>query len=177
MQETITVQYVNAKHDKRHSSIKTQDGRYISVPTSAIGQFQQGQTYTIETELAGPNGQYTNFKGFADAPQQYAPNNGGAGMHAPNQPPPRQAQPKPDTHAEDIFVTGVIGRCFHGTGSLPSAVELEALMRGLRLAWRNSQQNVDLGAETRAPGPQHAPQYPDYDNNQPSPDPNDRIPF
>ena len=55
----------------------------------------------------------------------------------PIQPPVQPPQPSVDETAVQIFVTGVIGRCFHGTGTLPSGEELRDMVYACQWAFKN----------------------------------------
>ena len=52
------------------------------------------------------------------------------------QPIQQPAQPSVDETAVHIFVTGVIGRCFHGTGTLPSGEEMRDLVYACQWAFK-----------------------------------------
>jgi len=147
-QATVTIQYVNeVKPGKKWGSVKTPEGVIFGVPPQLLPQFQAGGTYTIDyTE--GDSG----FKGVNNVwPAQGAPV---APPQPVQQPMPPMPAPMPsapvpapgghtgppgmgiDAKAEDIFVTGVVGRCFHGTGTLPDAGTLTEIMQNLRMAWK-----------------------------------------
>lgn len=119
MQATVKVLFVNQpKEGQRKGSIKGDDGNYYGVWPDKLSLFQKGQTYTFEyTEQTAQNGRtYKDFKRIIP----------GA---------PSTANGKPDETAVNIFVTGVIGRCFEGTGNMPGEAELTDMVKRLRKAW------------------------------------------
>ena len=72
---------------------------------------------------------------------------------APVQTPAQQLDPK----AMEIFVTGVIGRCFHGTGQIPSSDVLAAMVESCARAFRDGM--AQANAVSGDPGPQGPDDY------------------
>lgn len=111
MQTTVTVQYVNQPREgKKMGSIKTEDGAYYSVNPSDLGQFQKGQTYSIEYDETTVNGRtFRNFKRIISS----APTGG--------------------DKEEMIFITGVVGRAM-GSGQFKPA-DIVTLAVAAKEAW------------------------------------------
>lgn len=87
---------------------------------------------------------------------------GGAPQHASQpqgqpaySPPPAGIGTHNDPKALEIFVTGVIGRCFHGTGQLPGRDVLSSMVRACAEAWRDGLTPQDGGD----PGPSGPDDY------------------
>lgn len=160
--ETITVQYVNPpKNNPNFGSIKTSTGEYISVPSNRLHEFAQNGTYAIDIEM---NGRFKNFKDFANPGAVPPPQQAPLVAYAPTAatPPPRNT-PIMDTEAhksENMAVMGIIGRCVHGTGTIPPVSVLEDMMRSIRHAWRESQKDkpAQTHSEPGFPGDQGLPE-------------------
>jgi hypothetical protein len=116
MQATIRIKYVNQPREgKKMGSIKGDDGTIIGVYPDKLNLFQQGQTYTVEYDEG--EGGFKRLKRIVPgAPSTLANDNS-------------------HDKGADIFVTGVIGRCFQGTGNLPPYAEVRDMVQRLRLAW------------------------------------------
>lgn len=170
MQTTVTPQYVNApKQGKKYGSIKMQDGSRFPVPGHLIHNFAKGMATTIEYEQQnwgdGMVDVVTNVVGGdAPAPQQ-------AGQAAQQAfAPPAQMAPQSD-QAEDIFVTGVVGRAM-GSGAF-TATDVSLLTKAAIEAWRSRHQttfpaNSNAHSGAMAGGGDPGPQSPnDYGYNPP----------
>lgn len=115
MQATLRVKYVNQPREgKKMGSIKGEDGTTIGVFPDKLSLFQQGQTYTVEYDEMDSG--FKRFKRIIPG----APNTVSNGGH---------------DKAVEIFVTGVIGRCFQGTGNLPDDKAMTHMVQTLRIAW------------------------------------------
>lgn len=172
-QTTVTLQYVNPpKPGKSWGSVKTPDGTRFAIPGAMISQVQQGGTYTFDyTEGAngflGINTVFPAQEGAPVAPPQPAP--------APMAPPPYQPPPQApmaiqpqhapstghfeDNKARDIFVTGVIGRAFHGTGQVPDGHTLAAMVRSCIDGWENGHKPAAPPAPAPEPYPNQSGPY------------------
>lgn len=97
--ETVTVQYVNQPKDasKSYGSIKTQDGKFISVHRDKLGLFQKGGSYVVEYETTDKG--YHNFKRIVSAEP-------GPGHNSQGATPP--ARNEDLATAERIFVCGIV---------------------------------------------------------------------
>lgn len=95
--ETVTVQYVNPPKEagKSYGSIKTQDGKFISVHKDKLNLFQKGGSYVVEYETTQQG--YHNFKGLVGGQTAL---------------PTAAAAPRQDdmATAERIFVCGVVNQ-------------------------------------------------------------------
>jgi hypothetical protein len=147
MQATIKVQFVNQpKEGQRKGSIKGDDGNYYGVWPDKLSLFQKGQTYTIEyTESTASSGKtYRDFKRIIPG----APSTGNG---------------KTDDQGQcGMFIMGVMGRCFQGTGNMPDQTTLTNMVRHLRKAW--------------AAGMTDLPEEPPFPTGDGAPD-DDRIPY
>ncbi len=120
--ETITVAYVNAPKDgKAYGSIKTQDGKFISVHGDKLGQFQKGGSYVVEYETTEKG--YHNFKRLVS--------NGNTPQAAPAGAPPRADDL---ATAERIFVCGAVNNAV-AAGHSTDWPSLVALVNNLRNAF------------------------------------------
>ena len=113
--ETVTVAFVNAPKDgKPYGSIKTQDGKFISVHGDKLNLFQKGGSYVVEYETTEKG--YHNFKRLGS--------NGNTPQAGPN---PHTAPRADDlATAERIFVCGVVNNAVSAGQSTdwPSLVPL-----------------------------------------------------
>jgi hypothetical protein len=128
---TISVQYVNpVKPGKKNGTIKTADGQLYLVDPTQLGQFQPGQTYTIEydVETSRTGTEWKIFRrmdsgGIHQAPQATtAPGTAGKPSH---------------TQAVEMFTMGVIGRAMQGVGTLPDREILTTWVESLVRAWED----------------------------------------
>lgn len=124
-QETITVAYCNPPGEgKKQATIKSTAGAIYGLFPDKLAHFKVGQTYTVEVQSREFQGRtFKTIKSIV---------HGGNGT---------QAAPAPSgapsyTKAEEMFIMGVLGRCYQGTGSLPDALTLTMNVRNLRRAWR-----------------------------------------
>jgi len=129
--ETVTVQYVNPPKDGgSYGSIKTMDGKRISVHRDKLGLFQKGGSYVMEYETTQQG--YHNFKRLA----------GGSG------PSPAGANPRSASYtrqddpavAERIYCCGIVNAAVAALaekGSL-SAFALVGITNAAREAWRQT---------------------------------------
>ena len=120
--ETVTVAFVNAPKDgKAYGSIKTQDGKFISVHGDKLGQFQKGGSYVVEYETTEKG--YHNFKRLVS--------NGNTPQAAPAGAPPRADDL---ATAERIFVCGAVNNAV-AAGHSTDWPSLVALVNNLRNAF------------------------------------------
>lgn len=124
-QETITVAYVNPPAEgKKQATIKTSAGAIYGIAPDKTSYFQVGQTYTVEIAAREFQGRtYKTIKSIVSK-------QGGNGSSAPSGRPSHMT-------SEEMFITGVLGRCYQGTGSLPDRVTLTMNIRNLRGAFRD----------------------------------------
>lgn len=121
----ITVAYVNPpKPGKKSGSVKSTDGVSYWGPPAALAQYDVGETYMIQYE--------TNEAGFNNlvTAKSHTPKQG----MDPQAPPPR-TQSSSHTKSVEMATMGFLGRCYQGTGNVPSAETLEVQMRSFIVAW------------------------------------------
>lgn len=129
---TVTVEYVNQpKPGRKQGSIKTASGQYIGVWPEKLSAFQPGGTYEIEYDSeTGQNGKtYHQLKKII--------NGAAGGLQTVSQVARRvtgMAGGSSD-QSEKIFVTGIIGRSLHGTGTIPDEDTLTDWVVRARAAW------------------------------------------
>ena len=143
IQAMVTPQYVNSPREAHHKngSIKDQAGTYYSVPADKLSLFQQGVAANITYEQRqGQRGSYNVVTGVNG--QAFNGANGSAPQQQATQQQPQQQ--RSNDQAVQIFVTGVIGRCFHGTGTIPDSDTLAAMVASCRRAFING-----MGDETK----------------------------
>ena len=145
MQVQITPRYINQPRDPSwsHGSIKGTNNQLYSVDKNALGMFQQNVPVVVTLErkpnqkypqIIAVNGQPLGF-GAAPAPAGMTP----IGQALPQLPmPPQQSGPSVSPEldkAMHIFVTGIIGRALHGTGSVPDFNTLSSMVYNARRAF------------------------------------------
>ncbi len=163
----FAVKYVN-QPDRYPAwgSIKDDRGARVSVPADQVHLFSPGMTYNMEVELEQrADKTYRTFVGFVpdNSPPPQQP------WNPPPAPPPAPATPMPvtspvtthnappvehvtiDLKSEDMAVTGIIGRAFQGTGSVPDMHMLMSMMVSVRLAWRGSVKGAETQTEQGPP--------------------------
>lgn len=124
----IVVEYVNQpRGNSKKGSVKASDGNYYGVWPDKLAQYAKGGKYRVEYEAEEYQGK--TYRTITKILQSATPASGGSlgqtrtsgGGMTP----------------EQMFVTGVIGRCFEGTGGLPDEVSLTTYIIALRGAWQN----------------------------------------
>ena len=156
---TIQVQYVNQpKPGKRTGSIKDANGHYWQVAPPHLQYFSPGQQAEI---LYDDHGNYQMVVGmggqlFPKEPTQPQP--GSAVPRNANWPGPQTQhreytrepiKPKEDETAEQIFITGIVGRAM-GSGSFVIE-QIPELTRVAAYAWRTRHQQSVLEGQTGSP--------------------------
>lgn len=122
---TVKATYVNPpKPGKRSGSIKGDNGSYYGFEPS---KFQPivGKTYDI-TYTVSPDGKWNNVMELREVVSLVS---GGPGATA-------SGSVSGISQSEAIFVTGVIGRAFHGTGNIPGEDQLTTMVRACVAAFR-----------------------------------------
>ena len=143
MQVQITPRYVNPPKDPSwsHGSIKDTNNQLYSVDKNHLGLFQQNVPVIVTLEqkpnqkypqIIAVNGQALGF-GPAPAPAGMTP----IGQAMPQIPQPMAPPPisQEMDKAMHIFVTGIIGRALHGTGSVPDYNTLSSMVYNARRAF------------------------------------------
>lgn len=117
---TVKATYVNPpKPGKRSGSIKGDNGAYYGFEPSKF-QPSQGKTYDI-TYTVSPDGKWNNIMELREVGAVASPGSSSSGI----------------SQSEAIFVTGVIGRAFHGTGNIPGEDQLTTMVRACVAAFRS----------------------------------------
>lgn len=121
----ITVAYVNQpKAGGKKGTIKTESGEMYGVWPEKLSQFAQGAKYTIEYDVATINGkEYKNVTRVIQGTHPAAGSQQSSG------------QGHNRSTAAEIFITGMMGRAYHGTGTIPLEDVAYEQMVGLRSAW------------------------------------------
>lgn len=121
--ETVTVAFVNQPKEagKSYGSIKTADGKFISVHRDKLGLFQKGGSYVVEYETTDRG--YHNFKALV---QQAGQANGHTAA-----PPARNEDL---ATAERIFVCGIVNAAV-GAGHQTDWPSLVPLVNNARNAF------------------------------------------
>jgi len=133
--DTVTVQYVNQpRAGRKMGSIKTVDGKYFGVFPELLPKFGRGGVYEIEYEQTiGQDGNtYNTLKrilSIKGLPAISSSNSSNSGAR------PASVGGHSHTAAVEMFVMGVIGRAYEGTGMLPDESVLVEHVRALRSAW------------------------------------------
>lgn len=155
MQATITPRYIDPpKPGKTNYSVKDDTNVRWSVPPEEASRLQVGVPVSLDYRDNTFNDQIYHMVDAVQAapgtpviptpapvpvpatePPPFVP-------QAPVVPPPAPAAPPPlartatgiDKDAA-IFVTGVIGRCFHGTGAMPDEEFISSMVKHLRRAF------------------------------------------
>lgn len=137
---TVTTKavFVNPpKGTSKWCSIKGADGLYYNYEQ---GKFDpaKGQSYTIEFDEKTRNdgSKWRPIKSLKSAEQTGNSSSGSVGFTGGNQ-----------NTGMEIFVTGMIGRCFHGTGQLPGQPELTSMIRACKNAWINGMKNPPVQSD------------------------------
>lgn len=140
VEKTVTVSFVNPPTEERKpGSIRLDDKSYISVWEKDIPQFQPKGTYNI---LCKPFGKSLTFVRMA--------NNAAATAPAQRMPVSNAQAPIVSNQAEEIFITGIVGRAM-GSGQF-DIEDISALTLAAANAWRNRN-----GVAKAAAKPQTAP--------------------
>lgn len=126
-QTEITVRYINEpKPGKKMGSIKDTNDNYYGVWPDKLHTYEVGKTYSIAYDEDHSNG-----RTFRNIKSNYGEVSRGGVAGATSTP-----APSDDEKAADIFVTGVIGRAFHGTGQVPDKATCASMVRDLREGWK-----------------------------------------
>lgn len=120
IEKTVTVKFVNQPREgKKLGSIRIQDDSYIGVWPNDLDKFQPKGTYTILCKKYNDSFTFVRMAN-ADSP-------------APRSQP--VAAGNDDLKAEEIFVTGIVGRAMGG-GHF-GIHDIDALTKAAVAAWRN----------------------------------------
>lgn len=169
------IQFVNPPEGNRPGSLKI-DGRYISVPTQLLPQFQRGSNVVLDVKEKEVNGRtYYNLLNVisnGDVAQAQRTNGNGIAQNAPRHEPHTQhEQPEPhkNSAAKEIFVTSFvkestrIGKCNLGnlTDYAKAAKSIwEQIMEGKTMPYPTAQprfQPGDLNDDISDIGGDHPP--------------------
>ena len=124
---TTIAKYVNPpKPGKFLGSIKGEDGEYYGFKPEKFHP-EQGRLYEITYSL-DRTGRYKNVIDLLEA---------GVKTSSPGE--WHKAGVAPSTAIDKdcaMFVMGIIGRCFHGTGAFPSEPELASYVKACISAWK-----------------------------------------
>lgn len=148
---TITPRYINdPKPGKRNYWVKDAAGVGWSVPPAEAQKMVANQPCVVAyTVFQGNNGHSTNMVERVDATQAAAPAPQPAAQYAPPVqqaqaplPPAPTYQPPEDPKAEEIFVTGIVGRAMQ-SGNF-SVDDIPRLTNMALWAWRNRQPEMAI---------------------------------
>lgn len=134
--ESITVKFVNpAKDGFKFASLKLADDTFISVRPEDLGLFSKGGTYAVDIELSDKMDKYGNpYRMVKKLAGGTAP-----AQRGPTPQPMSQTMPQ-GNQAEEIFVTGIVGRAM-GSGQF-QIEDIVSLTQAATQAWRSRNGNI-----------------------------------
>ena len=129
----IEVAYVNPpKEGAKKGSIKTKDGKYISVWPDKLNQFTVGGRYSVNVDATTTDEGKTFFslKNVVGSTPAQAGNAGAA---------------KGGARSSDdaMAVMAIVGKAYEGTGGIPDAATLAMQMKAIRVAWHRAFNEFD----------------------------------